>query len=189
MEEPEIIKAMCIIEMLGAPKDYIEKTLKDFVQKLKEDYTIQREKFMPAEENSSLFSTFCELEGHFKDLEELFHFCFNAMPSSIEIIKPQKIRIINNSLTRILNDLQAKIHEVDMELKRLKSLNEILERNSLQTFRNFIQFILKDNPKSIEELSQLVGVEAKSLKPFLDRMVEENYLLYKKDSYFLIKPK
>lgn len=189
MEEPEIIKAVCIIEMLGAPKEYIEKTLKEFIQKLKETYTIQKEKIMPAEENSSLFSTFCELEGHFEDFEELFHFCLNAMPSSVEIIEPQKIKIVNSSLTRILNDLQAKIHEVDMELKRLKSLNEILERNSLQTFRNFIQFVLRDNPKSIEEISTLVGVEAKSLKPFLDRMVEENYLLYKKNNYFLTNPK
>lgn len=187
MEEKERIITRCIIELLGAPKEYIEKTLKDFIEKLKTEYTLAKESYAPAKENGSLFTTFCELEGAFESFEELFHFCMAAMPSSIEIVEPEHIKTENREITRILNDLQSKLHEIDMEIKRLKSLNEILDRNTLQTFRNFIQFVVTKGPKSIWEISRAVGVKEKDLKPFLDRMIEENYLLFESDSYFLPK--
>ncbi len=184
MEEKERIIARFIIELLGAPKDYIEKTLKDFIEKLKTEYTIVKESYEPAKENGSLFTTFCELEGAFENFEELFHFCMNAMPASIEIVEPERIKTENRELTRVLNDIQSRLHEIDMEIKRLKSLNEILDRNTLQTFRNFIQFVVTSGPKGIGEISRAVGVKEKDLKPFLDRMIEENYLLAESDIYF-----
>ncbi len=183
MAEAETITARCIIDMLGAPKDYIEKTIHDFIQKLKEDYQILGENYAPAEENGTLFSTFCEIEVSFKDIEELFHFCLHAMPSSVEVLEPPTLTVPGRFFTRILNDLQSRLHTLDMELKRLKSMNEILDRNSLQTFRNFVQYTVREKPKQIGEISKLVGVEMEALKPFLDRMVEENYLLIEQGSY------
>lgn len=183
MAEAESITIRCIIDMLGAPKEYIEKTMRDFIKKLKDDYNFLSENYAQAEANGTLFSTFCEIEASFKDIEELFRFCLHAMPSSIEVLEPQTLSLPGRFLTRVLNDLQSRLHALDMELKRLKGMNEILDRNSLQTFRNFVHYILREKSRTIDEIGKLVGVERAAIKPFLDRMVEENYLIVEKGGY------
>jgi inactivated superfamily I helicase len=74
------ITARVIIEMLGAPKEYIEKTLKDYIEKLKKDgIKIIKETIEPAQKQNELFSTFVELDIEFDKMEDLLGFCFDSI--------------------------------------------------------------------------------------------------------------
>jgi len=168
-----------IIEILGAPKEHIEKTLREYVQKLKEDTDLEvvKEEYAPAEPRDKLFTAFVELEIWLKDIYKLIEFCFDAMPSSVEIIEPESFNIKSNQLSGLLNDLQARIHAVDMALKKLKAYNKWLEKNSNTLVRNIVLLALKDKSKSLKELSTSVGIVEAQLKRITEKLEKEGLIV------------
>ena len=57
---------------------------------------------------------FAELEVKTASLTHIINFCFEYMPSLIEIIEPYELKISSADVSSFLNDLQAKLHGVDM---------------------------------------------------------------------------
>jgi hypothetical protein len=172
-----------IIEMLGAPKEYIETTLKNYLKKLKDDgIKILKEDIEPASQQGELFSTFAELEIEFKKMEEIFGFCFDSMPSSIEILEPEELKISAAELNGYLNDLQGKLHEVDMVVKTTRAQNKVLDKNAMNVFKNFIKHICKE-ASTTEDMSKIVGIDSKQLQKFVDILVNEGKLKKEGEKY------
>jgi len=184
-EEHGKVLARVILEIMGAPKEHVEATLKDYVENLKQDDTIKivKEDIAPAEKQKQLFSVFAELEIWFKDTQRLIDFCFDSMPSSVDIIKPEELSINTKALTDTLNDLQAKLHDNDMIVKTTNAKNKILEKNTKAIIRNFVYFMLEDEPKTLEFLSKKMGLPGEFLKPFLDELVKKEDISEKKGKY------
>lgn len=184
-EDQQKVLAKVIIEMLGAPKEHIEKTLKDYVEKLKDDkdISIKKEEFAPAKQQEKLFSTFAELDIIFKDTGKLVDFCFDAMPSSVEIIEPEKLHLDSSHLTETLNDMQAKIHQNDMVVKTLKARNTVLDKNAKKILRNFVNSLIEEEPKSIESISSKMGITPEHLKPFIEELKKEGKIVEKEGRY------
>lgn len=180
------IHCRAIIEMLGAPKDYIEKTLRNYVQKLKNDgKAIIKEHYEEAApQEGGMFATFCELELNFTKPKELITFCFESMPSSIEIIEPEALAISNHDLTNFLNDLQAHLHEADMIVKTLHAQQQHLDTNATHVFYNFITHILKNGPKTKDDLALIVGMPSKDLLPFLNQLIEKERIREENGTYY-----
>ena len=178
-----------IIEMLGAPKEHIEKTLKDYVEKLKDDkeFEIVKEEFAPAKEQDKLFSAFAELDIRFNSTQKLVDFCFDSMPSSVEIIEPENITLESTRLTETLNDIQAKLHNSDMVIKTLRARNTVLDANAKKILRNFVNALLSEEGKTIDQLSGKIGVHPDQLQPFLKELVKEGKLQEKEGRYEGIK--
>ncbi len=187
MVEQKPVTARIIIEMLGKPKEHIEKTLVNYVSNLKKEGKLEilKEECAPAEEKGNLYSCFAELEIKFKDIAKLVEFCFDAMPSSIDIIEPAELAFDTKALTDLLNDLQARLHQVDMAFKAMQAEKQILDANAVMVFDNFIRYLLKAGEKKIEELSRLSGVRVEQLKKFLDELVEKKRIVQKEDVYSL----
>lgn len=181
--------AKVIIEMLGAPKEHIEKTLKDYVEKLKDDKNLEivKEEFIPAEEQNKLFSTFAELSIKFSGAQKLLDFCFDSMPSSVEIIEPDTLQLDSVRFSDTINDMQAKLHNNDMIVKTLRAKNTILDKNAKKILRNFVSYMLDEEAKTMEELSSKMGISAQHLKPFLDELVKEGKVQEKEGRYGGIK--
>ncbi len=181
MSDKILVRA--IIEMLGAPKEYIEQTLKDYVAKLKKDgLEITKEDYTPAEAVKELFSVFVEIEVQFNDASKLLDFCFDSMPSSIEIIEPTELKIETNALTNLLNDLQARLHEADLIVKSVRAQNKVLDVNAINVFHNFIIHAASE-PKTTEEIAQIIGVKPTHLQPFVNKLVDEGKLKKEGDKY------
>lgn len=182
------IHVRAIIEMLGAPKEHIEKTMKDYVEKLKNDkLNIVSEIYNDAVPSQGLFSTFVELEIYFDNLADLLSFCFDSMPSSVEIISPETLAFPSSILSGFLNDLQARIHDNDMIVKTLRVRNKLVEDNSLTIFNNFIRYQLIQGAKSISELSGNLGVEPDKLRPFIDSLINTKKIKEEDNKFLLIK--
>lgn len=177
--ESKQIYARFILEILGTPKEYIEQTLKDYVAKLKKDgIHIKKEKFEEAKPADKLFTTFAEIEVQLKDMNELLSFCFEALPSSVEIIEPLELTIKAPQLTGFLNDLQARLHETDLIIKSIEAHGKILDTNATAVFNNFVTHLLKQGPKTEHELAEQTGTTAKELKPFLKKLEQNNKIKF-----------
>lgn len=175
-----------IIQMLGAPKEYIEETLKNYIEKLKKDgLQIIKEDYVPAEKAGELFGAFVELEVNFDDTAGLLDFCFDSMPASVEILEPEELKFESRILTGLLNDMQAKLHEIDMIVKSVRAQNKVLDTNALVVFNNFIIYVASKEPKTTEEIAAVIGTKPTHLQPFINKMVEAGKL--KKEGQKYIK--
>ncbi|MDP6293769.1 MAG: hypothetical protein QGG83_03350, partial [Candidatus Woesearchaeota archaeon] len=85
------VTARVVLEIVGAPKEHVEKSLKEYVADIKKSNEILTEVFHPAEEKERLWTSFFELEIKFKSAMHLLDFCFESMPSSVEIMEPNEI--------------------------------------------------------------------------------------------------
>jgi hypothetical protein len=117
----EKIKINTIIEIVGMPKEHVEETMNKVVSLIKEDKEIELITHDTAETKmvKDLWSTFTEFELDFKDFKKLTGFCFDFMPSSVEILEPVSPKVSSEDVSELLNDVLAKIHQYDMALKRM----------------------------------------------------------------------
>ncbi len=177
------ILARIIIEMLGAPQSYIEKTMSTYVDKLKKTHTVLKTDIAPAEPKDKVFSTYAELEMRFKDLPSLLDFCFESMPSSVEVVEPNEFSIKLDRLNAFLNDLQSRLHEADAIIKTERTRQQLLDINTINVFRRFLLHVVEQGPKTASEISHYVGVHPKELTPFLDKLVKEKKMKKDGDQY------
>jgi hypothetical protein len=183
------IQVAFIVEMMGKPKEHLEKTLKEYVQNLKKDKKIifLEEEYAEPEpvENSSLFTIFVELEVLMKDAKRIMDFCFDFMPSSVEIIEPTTLHIKNEDLNSLFNDLQARLHKLDMITKTANQKNKILSKNGAILVFNSILLALKQGPATLKELSELTKVPVSELEKFLEKMLNDKKLKLSNKKYQL----
>ena len=178
------IHARLIVEMLGKPKDYIQQTLHNFVEKFAQKLDIVKREFAePKEQDGKLFSVFVELEIRFRNVAELFGFCLDAMPSSVEIVAPEQLSFDSVHLGEFLNDIQSKLHQTDMLVKTLSAQNKHLDKNATNVFYNFLLYLLRENPRKLQALSPHVGLQDDLLKPFLDQLISQKKVVLKGDVY------
>jgi len=181
------IRCRTIIEVLGKPKEYVENAIKDYTEHIKEDsgLAILNEDYSEIKEQGKLWSKFVELELVIKGTKKLIAFCFEYMPSSLEILKPENLILTNAELANFLNDLQARLHSVDMVVKQLKAENDFLRLNMNAILHNSILICLKVSRLNLEQLSKITGVERKELEIFVEKLLKENKIKKEGEIYTL----
>ncbi len=183
-----IIKARAIIEMLGAPKEHIQETLKLYIEKIKKEekkMTLLQIEYAEPKEAGQLFSVFAELDIAFDDMQTLTYFCFDYMPGSIEVYEPEELTYSANDYTDFLNDLQARLHKFDMLIKNLSAENKIIKKNGLTLARNIVLSCLESGPKTLPEISKRSGMPEEHIKKFVNILVNENKIKEKENVYSL----
>ena len=133
----EKIKLMVIVEMMGKPPEHLIQTLSSHVDKMKEEKGIKvigKKISEPKKiENSDLFSTFAEVELEISDIEQLMMILFRYMPSHIEIIEPESIRINNFDLNTLCNEITRRLHDYDTIAKTIGYENQILQKKLIES--------------------------------------------------------
>ena len=181
------IRCRTIIEVLGKPKEYVEDAIKEYIEHIKQDseLVILNEDYSEIKEQGPLWSKFVELDLVVKGTKKLIGFCFEYMPSSIEVVKPEHLVMTNPELSNFLNDLQARLHNVDMIVKQLKAENDFLKHNMNAILHNAILICLKVSRLSLEQLSQITGVDKKELEIFAEKLIKENKIKKEGEIYTL----
>jgi len=132
MEQKSII-ARIIVEILGSPKEHVEETMNQVIEKLKTEKDIRlinRKTYKTEQqEQTKLWSTFSEVELQSSSLKRLMDICFDYMPSSLEIIEPAGMEIDLSDISAFLNDLLARVHKYDMVLKNLHAQNLTMQHD------------------------------------------------------------
>lgn len=120
-----------IIEMLGKPKDYVEKVIKEISETIGKTKGIEVIKSTPHEPKvikEGFFSTFTELELLIENLNLLIVLIFSYMPSNIEILAPSEMKIRLSDANEFVNLLTSKLHGYDGIAKKLKFENMLLKK-------------------------------------------------------------
>jgi hypothetical protein len=179
------IHCRMIFEMAGNPKDHVEKTIRDYIKKIKEDpeYIFIKEYYASAEENEDgIWSTFHESEILIASFEKLNALCFNLGPASLEIVQPESMTLSDKKLTELYNDVISKLHEIGIVMKSATSENDLLKVNLNRAIRNCVVLSLNE-PKTITEVSEKIGVDSEHLQPFIDAMIKEKSLVKDGEKY------
>ncbi len=179
-----------VIEVAGKPKEHVEETLKEYVEKLKEDerYNVIKEVFADVkkhEEDEEFWACFAEIEVETEELVNLTHFGFEFMPAMIEILEPQELKIGQMEFSEYLSDLQLKLHQVDMVAKQVKMENDSIKLNMTGLLGNYVQVLLHQGNKTSEQLSGITGIHQDLLEDFLDKMIDDGKIDLKEGIYFL----
>jgi len=113
-------------EVLGSPKDHVEKTLKDYMDKLKAESGVNITDLRihdAIQQDNKLWSTFSEVELELDDVKKLTDICLDYLPSTLEILEPAGMEIDMDMFSESLNDLLATLHKYTMTIKKLQSEN------------------------------------------------------------------
>jgi hypothetical protein len=172
------LRCNMIIEVVGKPKEHVEESLKLILKKLNEEKNVSviDGKVHKPKEQGSFFCSFVELELLVKNMAVFTTLCFDYMPSSVEIVEPPDLKVKCNDISDFVNDMLAKLHEVDMRFKNVNASNVILEKNLRGLFRNFVMALLEHGQGSLDELAKKVGIPSQQLLPFLQEFEKEGLI-------------
>ncbi len=120
MTEKDIkkIHSALIVEVMGAPKEFLVETLEKFASQIKEEKgveVIEAKVNEPVElkERKGMFSDFLEIEVKTDSLFTLTSLAFKYMPSHIEMIYPENIDVQNHDMNDLLNEIMRRLHAYD----------------------------------------------------------------------------
>ena len=185
------LRCKVIMEMLGKPKEHVEKTIRAYVDNIKndQDLIVLNVEFSDATEKDNLWAVFSELDMVIKGIPKLIAFCFDYMPSSIQIIKPEEFMMTHSLIENFANDLQARLHNVDMVVKKLKNENEFIKKNMNTVIKNTISVSLAYGSVDKDRISKITGINILELEPFLQEMIKEKKILEENGNYRLAAKK
>ena len=172
-----LVRTIC--EILGGPKEHVEETIKVLVQKASElkDAWLIKYKIYPAEKQETLFASFAEIEILFKNQTELLDFCFNFMPSSVEILEPQKFVMTSQTLAEWINDLQGRLHSIDKIAKEANAYKKLLNQRIASIVRyNFLSH-LRDKTLTKNELLSKVGIDKGGFDVYLKSLIDRGEII------------
>ena len=173
-------------ELLGSPKEHIEKTIRGYVNNIKNDsqITVLNEEFgEPEETEGKLWSTYADTEMLINNLDKFIWLCINFMPANIEILAPKELTFKEKDLTNWLNDLLAKLHEISHTVRQTSVKNDAIVMTMNALIQNVI-LLAAENYHTPVEISKNVGISEKELEPFFKSLVKNGKLEKKGDEYF-----
>jgi len=170
------IHVVVLFEVIGSPKAHVEQAMKLFLENITKDSQvigISEDIEEIIEVDGGLFSIAAEAEYLILGIEKLTWIVFNYMPASIEIKAPSELTFRDKDMGNWLNDLLAKLHEVNTIHTSLKSENEGLIRNLNVCIRNSILLTLSAGPQTSSEIAKKVGIGEPQALPFLEGLIKE----------------
>ncbi len=130
--ENQRVRAKIVVELLGSPKEHVDETMKMVVGKLRKEEGVKllKESVYAAEQNDEIkpmWSSFSDLDIETVSIKKLMDVCFDYLPSSVEIISPEKVDLTSADYGYLLNELLAQLHNYAFTAKQLAAENIYLK--------------------------------------------------------------
>jgi len=113
-----------IVEMAGRPAEHLIESLDKYIRilndvkdikvhsiKLSEPKKIELSENIPNGE--TMFTAFAEADFETESFARLSETMFDFMPSSVEVVEPDKIKMDMNEATNLLNNISGRLHRYD----------------------------------------------------------------------------
>ena len=188
------IRLYVLFEIIGRPKEHVEQKIEEYVKEFsKADMRIvklERGEAIEAgeDEHGKYYSVVAEADIVVSSPEKILDLAINYTPSHIEIIKPKKIELTDSGFTHFLTDLLQKLHYLNSIA--IAGSREIQKnRTSLKLLAmNATILALMTGPKSLEELSKLIGINPAEMKKVVNELVKKGIIEKREEKYYL-KPR
>ena len=136
MEDQIPVTARVVLELVGGPKEHIENTLNEMIEKIKKEPGITLVEFHKEEAKETevekgikgIFSAFAEVEIRTEDPHRLLTFCLDYTPSSLEILEPQSLKLSSRLYSSIMNDMLANIHKFSTYIVNINAEYKVLKK-------------------------------------------------------------
>ncbi len=133
VKKKQKIRVRMFFELMGWPKEALNKSLKDIVNKLRQTINVTDEKYAEPEKISEkMYTSHVEFEAEIKNVRDVFMITISFGPSVVEILDPAEIIITAGEFQDILADISAKVNTMDKDIKilaaRLKQATDVLKR-------------------------------------------------------------
>ena len=185
------ILARIIVEVIGSPKEHVEKVLGQVVEEFKDHENIKlvKEHKEPAEkaEEEQFFHAFTELEFLAKDVYALVGVCIDLTPSSVEVIEPSEIKMTAKDMSGFLNDFAQKLHRIGISSKNASAQAQLMRMSFDAVLLNMVILLVRAKPQNLDSLSKYTGVKKDLLKVLLTKFVKDNKIAFENDLYSIKK--
>jgi hypothetical protein len=181
-----------IFEIVGNPKSYVTEAMDLVMKKVSESKNIKvvsQEIAEPADVGEGLWGTHCATALLIKDVFTVSALIFTFIPSSIEVREPAKITLKDKELSDFFSDIATQLHQTNTKLIQVNSNNMTMLRNINALMRNMILIAIREQDKTITELSKLVGITSSDLEPLLEAMIKEKTIEKKGNKYAKVQKK
>ncbi len=170
-----------ICEILGGPKEHVEETIKVLVEKArqKDKRICLSGKIFDTVKQEEFFSAFAEMEILFFSKQALIDFCFNFMPSSVELMSPAHIEMSAQEFSNWINEIQGRVHEIDKIGKEGNAIKRLMNKRIAAIIRyNMLSHLKKENLEK-EALRQLVGIDEISFDRYFETLRQRGEIVEK----------
>lgn len=125
-----MITIKALIEIVGFPENHVNESMEKVLEMLSKEPTMKiiEKAIEKAKKIKELWSSFVELEIDLDDLTALNKFCFDYLPTSIEIQDVKEVKFEAKEITNFLNDMLAKIHQYNHAVRNLHAEIIILKQ-------------------------------------------------------------
>ena len=125
-----VFTGRAIIEVVGHPEDHVNEISKKVLENLKKEngITVVKEELANAELiKENIFASNLEVELKFFDLSKLLNFCYEYLPSDIQIIDTEKVVLSVNEMNNGLGEMIRRLHSLNLMLHNLNESNKELK--------------------------------------------------------------
>ena len=117
-----VFSIRAIIEVIGYPESHVNEVTQKVGERLAAEsgIIISKQNISKADKvKDTIHASMIEVELKINDYPKLLHFCYDYLPSTIEILDTDKIAIPIREFTNGLNDLIAKLHQYNLTVTSL----------------------------------------------------------------------
>ncbi len=126
-----VFTVRAIIEILGFPDTHVKEVAEKVIEKLKTEdrISVLKENIHdPKKVKETFFSCFIEIEMKITDLNKLMGFCFDYLPSSLEILDTEKVTIPVREFHFAMSEMIEKLHQYNITVNNLTATVKNLEK-------------------------------------------------------------
>lgn len=126
-----VFKISAIIEVAGFPEKHVNEVMLKIIENLKKEVKIKiiKEEIAEAKPAKEVFAGFMEFELEIETLDRLLFFCYNYLPSSIELLETKDMKLSTEEFRSGINDLLAYLHRINFIVSNMNAENEFLKKN------------------------------------------------------------
>jgi|SRR3989338_9035278 len=124
-----VFTVRAIIEVLGMPEKHVLEVIEKVIEKLKNEKGITLEKqeiTKPELVKEKYYAAFTEVEVKIINMTLLLQFCYDYLPTSIEIIDTEKISMSAREFSNAINDSLIRLHQYNITITNLIQKNKEL---------------------------------------------------------------
>ena len=117
-----VFTVRAVIEVLGRPESHVTEVIIKVIEKLKLDEgitVIKSEISAPEVIKESFFASYAEVEVKILNFSKLLNFCYDYLPTTIEILDSEKIVMSARELSNGLNDSLYRLHQYNTVVNNL----------------------------------------------------------------------
>ncbi|MFH1451777.1 MAG: hypothetical protein ABIF88_01235 [archaeon] len=134
-----MVRAIMIVEVAGHPPEHVKEHLTSHIGVLEKLDDVEVNSISISEpkeiaDSEGIFTCFAEADFNVDKFSRLSEIMFDFMPSSVEVMEPNKVILEAVEATGLLNNLSGRLHRYD-ELARIAQVKISQLENELNVFR------------------------------------------------------